>query len=117
MGEIAERAGAPQAFTAKLLRDLARASLMRSARGAGGGFEMPREMAKQVNLRMIMEAIGDDSYSSGCAMGLPACDATHPCSLHDHFAGLRGRIRQVLENTDVDSLVEDLENGNTRVKI
>lgn len=115
--DIAERTGAPKAFTAKVLQDLARAGIVISQRGPNGGFDLPPLHARKVNLRMIMEAVGEDAFQNDCAMGLGRCNSEDPCPMHDQFSKVRDEMNRMLEITDVNNLVQGLNNGTTRLKV
>lgn len=117
LADIAERTGAPKAFTAKVLQDLARAGIVVSQRGPNGGFDLPPLQARKVNLRMIMEAIGEDAFRHECTMGLGACNSDRPCPMHDLFSKVRDEMSHILEETDVHSLAEGLKNGTMRLRI
>ena len=117
LSDIAERTGAPKAFTAKVLQDLARAAIITSHRGPNGGFDLPPLLARKVNLRMVMEAVGDDAFRHDCAMGLGPCNTDQPCPMHDKFSKVRDEMNQILEMTDVHSLAQGLNDGSTRLKI
>ncbi|HMN05178.1 MAG TPA: Rrf2 family transcriptional regulator [Flavobacteriales bacterium] len=109
MPVIAERIEAPQAFTAKVLQNLARSGVILSQRGPSGGFGMPPELAAQVNLRKVMRAIGEDVDRKACVMGLRQCGVDEPCPLHDQFVGMKDEMVRILCTTYVSNLVDDLE--------
>ena len=115
--EIAELTGAPKAFTAKVMQDLARAGIVTSQRGPNGGFDLPPLMARKVNLRMVIQAVGDDAFSKNCAMGLGLCKSDDPCPMHDQFSKVRDELNEILETTDVHSLAQGLNNGTKRLRI
>ncbi len=54
--EIARAEEIPYSFTAKILRSLVHAGLLRSSRGAHGGFALSRRAA-EISLREVYEAI------------------------------------------------------------
>ena len=114
--EIAERTGAPKAFTAKVLQDLARTGIITSQRGPNGGFDLPPIKARKVNLRMVMEAVGEDAFRTECAMGLGACNSARPCPMHDQFAKVRDELNLILETTYVHGLANGLNNRTIRLK-
>jgi len=60
--DIANRFGLPMAYTAKVLSQLARASLLRSDRGPRGGFQLSRD-PEQITLYEIFNAVG--AWSNG----------------------------------------------------
>ncbi len=115
--EIAELTGAPKAFTAKVMQDLARAGIVTSQRGPNGGFDLPPLMARKVNLRMEIKAAGDEAFSKKCAMSLGWCKSDDPCPMHDQFSKVRDELNEILETTDVHSLAQGLNNGTKRLRI
>jgi Rrf2 family protein len=56
-GDIAARFGLPVAYTAKVLSQLARSSLLRSDRGPRGGFQLARS-PEDISLLEILKAVG-----------------------------------------------------------
>ena len=114
--EIAERTDSPEAFTAKILQKLVHAGLVHSVKGPGGGFEISAASARKVALSQIVSTIDGDGIYTGCALGLPQCNATKPCPVHDHFLRIREDLRTMLEGTTVSDLVSGLRTGETFLK-
>ncbi|MCB0765364.1 MAG: Rrf2 family transcriptional regulator [Flavobacteriales bacterium] len=114
--EIADRTGSPQAFTAKVLQQLARLRILESSKGPGGGFDLPPEKAKKVKLSMVVKAIDGDAVYLGCGMGLPQCNPKQPCPLHDDFQKVRNELRLMLEGTDILTLSQALDDGRAVLK-
>ncbi len=114
--EIAERTGSPQAFTAKVLQQLAREGILESTKGPHGGFDLAPANAKKVKLSMVVKAIDGDQVYRGCGMGLPHCNAKKPCPLHDHFQQVRDGLRDMLESTDMHTLSLELDQGKAVLK-
>lgn len=107
LAEISEAEELPSAFLGKLLQDLVRAGLVKSARGPTGGYALaypPEEVA----LLEIKEAIEGTADLERCAVGLDPCSDATPCPLHDTFKPLRQAIRAYLEETTLDDLVRGL---------
>ena len=46
--DIAKKIDSPEAFTAKILQILSRSAIIRSIKGVGGGFEIPKETFKSI---------------------------------------------------------------------
>mgnify|MGYP003476607160 CR=1 FL=1 len=42
----------------------------------------------------IIEAIDGPEFMQGCFLGLPVCDATNPCVMHDSWTAARTRMRE-----------------------
>lgn len=64
-----------EAHLSKVLQRLTRAGLVRSVRGARGGFELARD-ATTVSLREAYEAIDGPLRPAACLLGRPACNGT-----------------------------------------
>lgn len=110
---IAKQTEAPEAFTAKVLQTLSKAGVLISHRGPHGGFDLPPERARQVNLHMVMQAIGEDVDRKACVMGLRQCGVDEPCPMHGQFEGMKNRMVQILESTYIDDVVRGLRMGDT----
>lgn len=107
---IAKRAEAPRAFVAKVLQDLSRAGILDSYRGPNGGFDLLPEKAATVNLRMVMNAVGEDLPPTKCAMGIRECGVEDPCPMHHSYMSVKAELMRMLDETYVRSLVEALGN-------
>ncbi|WP_186757762.1 RrF2 family transcriptional regulator [Echinicola salinicaeni] len=114
--DISKEIDSPEAFTAKILQQLSKNSILLSIKGPNGGFEIPDETMKRVKLIEIVRIIDGDQLFTGCALGLKACNEEKPCPLHNQFLGIRTNIHQLLENTTIKKLVNDLELGLTFLK-
>lgn len=109
---LAEIAGAqelPQPFLGKLLQDLVRAGMVKSARGPTGGYALAYP-ADEITLLDVKDAIEGTEDLERCAVGLDPCSDETPCPLHDAFKPLRQTIRHYLEETTL----EDLSRGLAR---
>lgn len=116
VGEIAEGTGSPTAFTAKVLQQLARGSILDSARGPGGGFRIGEQKMATVTLGEIVAAIDGGSIYEGCALGLDRCSAERPCPLHDRFVGIRDDLKLMLGDTSLYELATGLKQGKAYLK-
>lgn len=110
--EIAKNIDTPEAFTAKILHQLAKANILHSLKGPTGGFVILEGMAAQIKLSQIVSAIDGDAIYKGCALGFDSCDARKPCSMHEHFVGIRDDLKQMLETTSLHDLAHDLVEGS-----
>lgn len=116
LSEIAQAINSPEAFTAKILQQLAKSQVVKSIKGPYGGFEMEEKRMKSTPLRKVVWAIDGNKLFEGCAMGLSACDATRPCPLHDHFVEIRDELAALLDQTTIDQLANSLEQGKSFLK-
>lgn len=106
--DVAREAGAPAAFTAKILQTLSRSGIIHAVKGPGGGYSMGEASS---NLARLVAAIDGADVYLGCGLGLEECDASRPCPMHHKFGHIREELREMLENTTISELAGRLEEG------
>ena len=111
--DIAEKIDSPKSFTAKILQILAKNNLVHSIQGIGGGFEIPKETIKQINLAQIVTAIDGDSIFTGCGLGINHCSEEHPCPLYRKFKAIRTELAPMLVNTYLEELALGIKSGDS----
>lgn len=111
--DIAKAIDSPEAFTAKILQQLARQGLIFSVKGPNGGFELNQDDANNLMLSQIVKAIDGDQIYIGCGLGLKQCNEFKPCPVHDKFKAIRDSLSDMLENTSVNELANGLNKGLT----
>lgn len=114
--DIAREIDSPVAFTAKILQQLTKKSIMQSVMGPTGGFQIERKKIDEIKLSQIVDAIDGDAIYRGCGLGLKECNAAKPCPVHDKFAKIRNDLKEMLENTSLYELATGLEVGLTFLK-
>jgi Rrf2 family protein len=115
--DIALAIDSPEAFTAKILQTLAKHNVIQSHKGPTGGFEISTESLKTLCLLDIVVAIEGDRMFTGCGLGLRMCNEQKPCPVHTQFKEVRNGLQQMLSNTLVATLGEDLLVGNSFLKV
>ena len=80
-GVIAKSLGASESHLAKVMQRLVAAKMVRSTRGARGGFTITAAPA-HTSLLAILEAIDGPMVGSGCLLGRESC-LVHLCWLAD----------------------------------
>ncbi|NMB74475.1 MAG: Rrf2 family transcriptional regulator [Myxococcales bacterium] len=100
--EMAEMLGASQAHLAKVLQSLARAGLVRSVRGPGGGFQLARS-PREMTLLEVYEAVSGTLRPSTCLLRRPVCTAGG-CVLGDLLRRVQTDVREYLSGTKVAAL-------------
>lgn len=113
IGDVADNAGSPEAFTAKILGTLTKHHIVQSLKGPYGGFEIDVNRMKQIKISEIVYAIDGDNIYNGCALGLNECNALEPCPLHEHFVKIRDELKRMLETTTIYDLATQLKSGKT----
>ena len=113
INEISENINSPKSFTAKILQILAKKEIVHSIKGIGGGFEIPKEDIKKINLAQIVDAIDGENIYKGCGLGTNHCSDERPCPLNKRFKSIRGDLAKMLENTYLEELVLDMKSGDS----
>jgi len=98
----------PRDFMAKIFQTLARAGILRSAKGRGGGFALARP-AHEITLMQIVEAIEGPQLFDRCVVGLALCNDTMPCPQHDLYKPIRQRLKDYLNTTTVADMAASLK--------
>ena len=99
---ISAEAGVPRRLLARILAKLARAGLVESEQGRGGGSWLARP-ADEITLREAVEAVEGPFGLFRCIMENRACGEGAPCALHDAWE--EGQ-RAILEYLGAQTLEE-----------
>lgn len=92
--ELAEEAGLPPPYLAKIMQALTRGGVLVSFRGRG--YALPRP-PQQIFLRDVILAIdGDDAFWDGCIFWREECSETDPCPLHFRWRELKPEFKEVM---------------------
>ncbi len=106
--EVGDRYPVPRRLLAETLKDLGRAGIVESQRGAGGGYWLARP-AEAITLGEIVAALeGAPSLTScqdlGAARTDGECDVQEVCPIRSPLTRLRQGIWALLEGTTLRSL-------------
>lgn len=112
LNQIALSAEASQTFLAKILQQLGREGMVRSIRGAAGGFQLGRR-ARDINLLEIIEAIEGPIYMNRCLMREGLCERDTICPVHPVWKAVQQRMNNIMLGITLEYLVpnriEELE--------
>lgn len=103
--EIAERFPLPKRLLAEVLKDLCRAGLVDSTRGARGGYRLARP-AEAITLREIVAVLEGAPTLSACesSAATGGCEVEPICPIKSPIGRLRGRLWALLEDTSLRDL-------------
>jgi len=101
---IASALKASEAHLAKVMQRLARAGLVESVRGRGGGFRLARP-AGRIKLLDVYQAIEGRLPGSECLMGKPVCERK-TCVLGGLLHTVDTWLRAYLSGTTLSQLVD-----------
>lgn len=109
---VAKDLDAPFPFLTKVLQGLVQRRILVSQRGPTGGVALARP-ASQITLLDVVRGAGDDDVFTSCVLGLPQCDETAPCALHDQWQGKRAEIEALFVKTTLADLLGSLRERRT----
>ena len=108
--KLAEYHGVPAAYLAKHLQALAGAGVLRTVKGAKGGYRLAKPAAEITALEVV-EAIDGDEPAFRCTeirrrgpLAMPAREYTKPCGVHQAFTRADGAWRAELSKTTIADL-------------
>ncbi|MBI4730007.1 MAG: Rrf2 family transcriptional regulator [Acidobacteria bacterium] len=94
-GRVAHRQNVPASFLGKIVQSLARAGILTTRRGVGGGVRLARP-ADSVTLLEIVEAVQGPLTVNACGAGPEACECTPDCPAYPVFLRAQKALRDVL---------------------
>jgi Rrf2 family transcriptional regulator, nitric oxide-sensitive transcriptional repressor len=103
VNDIADGIDAPRGYLAKILGDLARAGILESSRGPGGGFRIashPNALA----LADIVQAI-DGTEERRCLLGQGRCGDNPGCTAHTRWAPIANEMAAFFGKTTLADLL------------
>ena len=90
---LADRTGLPEPTVAKVLKMLARAGIVESSRGAGGGYVL-RRAASEIPVTQIVEAMEGPIALTACSSGAhDSCSLSGQCGMHGRWAPVNAAVR------------------------
>ena len=115
--EIAGIERLPADYVEQILLRLRRADIIRSTRGAHGGYSLARPPA-QVSVRDVIAASELSTFDLHCVshpVGEERCSDSGNCSIRPVWVLLQQKIDEVLESVNLEDLLEDEPSVRARV--
>lgn len=108
---ICEEEAVPKSFLNKIFQNLAKAGIIKSARGSGGGFSLAKAPA-QISALEVIEAIEGPIALQRCLEDEPDCSHIGGCALCGLLAEAQDSIKEVFAKTSLADLAgRHLPNG------
>lgn len=112
---IAETRALQRPFVSKVLTELARAGLVVSVRGPGGGFSLSRDPSTiYVN---EVYSLFERAQDKRCPCGDPNCGKERKCALYDCFVRVRKATDRLLHETTFGVFQEHEPSAQKRVPL
>ncbi|MCB1885615.1 MAG: SUF system Fe-S cluster assembly regulator [Geminicoccaceae bacterium] len=105
--EIAHATCIPQPMAGKILKSLARAGLLRSQRGAHGGYELSRP-ATAITVAEVIEALEGPIAITECVEAGPGCDLHLLCPARTNWQRINDAIRDALGGVSIDEMARGI---------
>lgn len=102
--DLARTIGIPGNYLSKTMHQLARAGVVESTRGKGGGFVLARP-ARRITLAEVVAPF-QDVGERACLLGRPTCSDARPCSAHAHWKRVAEQVAAFFSRTTVADLLE-----------
>lgn len=104
--EIAARRGIPPAQAGKIVQQLVRGGIVRTARGARGGVWLARP-ADRITLRDVVEAIEGPLSISRCLIWND-CPCDQPCPVRSALGRIQHDVDRLLQSVTLEDLATDV---------
>jgi Rrf2 family protein len=101
---VAEAIGAPRNYLAKTLNALAKAGIVRSARGPFGGFSLAIPAA-DLTVAQVTQIFDARPRTGVCLLGKRACDSASPCTAHNTWTAITESALSAIERTTIAELL------------
>ena len=108
--ELSGETGVPLPTAQKLMGQLAACGLLRSMRGASGGFSLAREAA-EISLADIVEAVEGPIAMTVCSEGRTDCALDAHCRVKPHMGVVGSAVRGALDAVSLEALCSPAQAG------
>ncbi len=104
IGDIANEMNIPAQFLHKVMPRLVKAGLVRSRRGARGGYKLAKQPS-EISLLQIVQAIDGPIYINRCLFDHDDCTMEEYCPIRPVFQNAQDAMRKVLDDSSLADLV------------
>jgi Rrf2 family iron-sulfur cluster assembly transcriptional regulator len=104
--EIAKSQAIPESYLAKIFQDLSKEGLVRSRRGAKGGFCLARP-ASEITLRQVVEALQGPISLNRCLDIREGCEHMETCAVASVLRKAQAQLLETLDAATLDVLARE----------
>jgi Rrf2 family iron-sulfur cluster assembly transcriptional regulator len=105
LSAIAKAQDVPPRFLAKIFQALAKAGVVKSHRGAKGGFSLGRPAA-EITIKDVIEAVEGPMFLNICLVAPGECDRDHVCPMHAVWQEAQEKMMEVLGRTNFEEMAK-----------
>ena len=102
--EVSEATGIAPPTVSKLLKSLGRAGLVKSTRGANGGYQLTRP-AREISAASVIDALEGPVSITECSASDSHCDIEEACSVGNAWQRINVAIRNALQEVSLVDLL------------
>lgn len=116
---ISERQNISESYLEQLVRKLRTAGLVKSVRGAGGGYQLAKP-ASEISVGDVLRACEGSIEAVSCGSGtdtIPACDQAERCVTRIVWAKVNSAIEEAVDSIYLDRLVDESKKKNRDGKL
>jgi Rrf2 family protein len=103
--EVADSTRVPRAYLSKIIQSLARAELVNTQRGVGGGITLSQKPS-DINLLQVINAVEPFTRIKECPLGLPM-HGTQLCALHRRLDQAMAHFENAFGKTTLAELIHE----------
>lgn len=103
--DIAKRENISEKYLSLIIISLRRVDLVKSIRGARGGYNLAKEPS-QITLKEIVAVLEGDCSLVHCVKNPSSCSRVPICAIHDIWAIISEKISETLSSITLDMLVK-----------
>ena len=115
IGDIANEMNIPAQFLHKVMPRLVKAGLVRSRRGARGGYRLAKTPA-EISLLEIVQAIDGPIFINRCLFDADDCTMEETCPIRPVFQKAQTALRDVLHASKLSDVAAAGGNGGNPIK-
>lgn len=105
LSAIAKEQDVPPRFLAKIFQALAKAGVVKSHRGAKGGFSLARP-ATEITIKDVIEAVEGPIHLNVCLVAEGECGRDRFCSVHSVWGDAQAKMIDVLSQKNFAELAK-----------
>ena len=108
INEIAGRQKLPRDFTAKILKELTHAGLLRSTKGVNGGYMLAKD-STTITFLDIIQAVDGPVYLNRCVHPTVPCECENmpDCPMHNYWVKEQVRVVDSLSGMNLSDVAVD----------
>lgn len=106
LGDIARKQNISEKYLSKIIIQLKSAGIVKSERGAKGGYMLSKPPS-QINLKDVIEILEGDTLFLDCMQNKNICDMQNRCPTYDFWYGLVEVTKKYLSSKTLQDLVDE----------